>query len=138
MTSSPSSSATLKRKLSNEAPISPPQLKRKLQSGTTQNAVASFFTPTSKKPPERVTWAERGVNDDSPATLLVGKYTPTNWRDGKKGEEATRRKVAAFDFVSGIFLSRTICVSFFHALRSSFILSHDKPNVYLDIGLYIG
>lgn len=68
-----------------------------------ENAVASFFTPASQKPPERMQWQERGADEDSPRTLLVGRYVPakdatTDLNDKK------RRKVAAFDFVS-LFLS---------------------------------
>lgn len=66
-----------------------------------ETAVASFFTPASQKPPEKIVWQERAPNDDTPSTLLVGKYTPTgdpasttNASDGK------RTKMAAFDFVS--------------------------------------
>ncbi|CAG9988615.1 unnamed protein product [Clonostachys byssicola] len=79
-----------------DPPISPPQVKRKIQSGTTKNAVANFFTPTSQKPKDRVTWSERGPNDDSPATLLVGRYEPEKAEDKSK----TRHKIAAFDLDS--------------------------------------
>jgi hypothetical protein len=60
--------------------------------------VSSFFTPTSQKPPEKIVWQERGVNDDTPATLIVGKYQPSP--SSHISSESTRRKVAAFDFVS--------------------------------------
>lgn len=91
----------VKRKRDHDGAISPPPLKRKVASGTTQTAVASFFTPASQKPPEKVTWIERGAGKAGPKTLLVGRYVPA-----KKGEietlkeESKRRKVAAFDFVS--------------------------------------
>src|SRR4051812_3291086 len=82
-----------KRKFTSDRAISPPPLRRKVQSGTTrkvpftnsklsvnlfdtEDAVSSFFTPASKKPPEKITWHERRVNDDTPSTLLVGKYVP--------------------------------------------------------------
>ncbi|KAG9230469.1 polynucleotide kinase 3 phosphatase [Amylocarpus encephaloides] len=84
-----------------ETPDSPPLSRRKVQSTTTKTAVASFFTPTSKKPPEQTVWQERAADDDSPNTLLVGKYSP----DTDKGliqiaSETQRKKVAAFDFDS--------------------------------------
>ncbi len=58
-----------------------------------EKALASFFTPTSKKEPENINW--RTVN----STLLVGKYSPQT--DDKSIEPPTkRRKIAAFDLVS--------------------------------------
>ncbi|KAM0274382.1 hypothetical protein ACHAQH_007884 [Verticillium albo-atrum] len=89
-------SSSSKRKPS-DAPISPPPLKKKVASGTTKGAVASFFTPTSQKPKDRTVWSERSPNDDTPATLLVAKYEPE-----AKQEDSTnkRRKVAAFDLDS--------------------------------------
>ncbi|KAL2073223.1 hypothetical protein VTL71DRAFT_10547 [Oculimacula yallundae] len=92
-----------KRKLDHSAPISPPPMRRKLQSNTTQTAVASFFTPSSQKPPEKITWHERAPNDDTPASLVVGRYEPI--RDSTKDEKSTsedfkKHKVAAFDFDS--------------------------------------
>ena len=49
-------------------------------------------------------WQERAPNDDTPNSLLVGKYVPSNESSFAlidEGTEAKRRKVAAFDFVSG-------------------------------------
>jgi bifunctional polynucleotide phosphatase/kinase len=68
-----------------------------------ETAVASFFTPTSQKPPEKIIWQERGPNDDTPSTLLVGKYVPSSELNSDSNDFNTatkRRKVAAFDFVS--------------------------------------
>ncbi|KAG4437592.1 hypothetical protein IFR05_006931 [Cadophora sp. M221] len=99
---SPSSKPS-KRKLDHNAPISPPPLRRKVQSNTTQTAVASFFTPSSQKPPEKITWQERASNDDAPDSLVVGRYEPAkdSTKDGNPtGEEMKRHKVAAFDFDS--------------------------------------
>ncbi|KPM37798.1 hypothetical protein AK830_g8760 [Neonectria ditissima] len=79
-----------------DAPVSPPLSKRKIQSGTTKNAVANFFTPASQKPKDRTTWSERSPNDDTPATLLVGRYEPEVKEDGA----VKRTKVAAFDLDS--------------------------------------
>lgn len=87
-----------KRKFSTNEPISPPSLRRKVQSTTTQNAVSSFFTPTSKKPPEKIIWHERGVDDNTSPTLIVGKYQPSSSSHDSSGRK--RRKVAAFDFDS--------------------------------------
>lgn len=66
------------------------------------SAVASFFKPASEKPPEKITWHERAENDDKPATLLVGKYVPSDTVDPASMVPFTlpRRKIAAFDFVS--------------------------------------
>ncbi|KAI3543823.1 polynucleotide kinase 3 phosphatase [Colletotrichum abscissum] len=91
---STSSSSTTKRK--QRESISPPAVKRKVQSGTTKNAVANFFKPTSQKPKDRTIWTERAPNDDTPATLLVGRYEP----DEPSTESEKRRKVAAFDLDS--------------------------------------
>ncbi|KAI9643401.1 DNA kinase/phosphatase Pnk1 [Ciborinia camelliae] len=90
-----------KRKSSTDRPISPPPLRRKVQSTTTQTAVASFFTPTSQKPPEKISWQERAPNDDTPSTLLVGKFEPSN-SSAKEvlSRNLKRNKVAAFDFDS--------------------------------------
>ena len=60
-----------------------------------ENAVANFFTPTSQKPKDRTTWSERGADDDTPATLLVGRYIPEGGEDTKP-----RHKIAAFDLDS--------------------------------------
>jgi bifunctional polynucleotide phosphatase/kinase len=55
-------------------------------------AVANFFTPASKKEPEKMMW--RVVND----SLLIGRYqAATVTQTAKSG--AKRRKIAAFDFV---------------------------------------
>jgi len=96
-----------------------------------ENSVASFFTPISQKPPEKVkiTWQERGANDDTPPTLLVGKYEPSGHSSPSPVAGTKRRKVAAFDFVShehSIFnlhfltiLSRTLLSSRLRRERNS-------------------
>ena len=62
-----------------------------------ESAVASFFTPVSQKPKDRTTWSERSPDENSPATLLVGKYVP----EGVQGQPPVkRRKIAAFDLDS--------------------------------------
>ncbi|KAH6874799.1 polynucleotide kinase 3 phosphatase-domain-containing protein [Thelonectria olida] len=83
------------------APVSPPPLKRKVQSGTTKNAVANFFTPASQKPKDRSIWSERSPNDDTPATLLVGRYEPEATED----TTVRRTKIAAFDLDSTLILT---------------------------------
>ncbi|KAL2753534.1 hypothetical protein ACRALDRAFT_2060715 [Sodiomyces alcalophilus JCM 7366] len=88
--------STNKRK-SLDAPISGPPIKRRAASGTTKSAVANFFTPTSQKPKERTIWTERAPNDDTPATLLVGRYEPEN---SSEEPMTARRKIAAFDLDS--------------------------------------
>lgn len=45
------------------------------------------------------------MDDDSPRTLLVGRYTPGKKPDGDANEKK-RRKIAAFDFVSWPWLTR--------------------------------
>ena len=57
-----------------------------------ETAVANFFTPTSKKPKDPTIWSERSPNDDTPATLLVGRYEPEMPED----RNIKRIKVAAF------------------------------------------
>jgi bifunctional polynucleotide phosphatase/kinase len=66
--------------------------------------VASFFTPTSQKAPEKIIWQERGADEDSPRTLIVGKYQPTGLLPPTTIDN-TRNKVAAFDFVSLVMTS---------------------------------
>ncbi|WYZ43506.1 hypothetical protein EsH8_VI_001205 [Colletotrichum jinshuiense] len=91
---SSSNTSAAKRKLRDS--ISPPPTKRKVQSGTTKNAVANFFKPASQKPKDRTIWTERAPNGDTPATLLVGRYEP----EKPPAEAEKRRKVAAFDLDS--------------------------------------
>ncbi|MCJ1249949.1 hypothetical protein MMC30_007175 [Trapelia coarctata] len=72
---------------------SPPPLRRKIESTTTSKSVASFFTPVSKKEPEKMTW--RVVHN----SLLVGRYKPVTGLLDSKMIPPKRRKIAAFDFV---------------------------------------
>ena len=109
-----------KRPLSGrDGSLSPPPLKRKIESVTTsealhnlssdnpycsrstltwdlENAVASFFTPVSQKEPERTTW--RVVH----GSLLVGHYRTGG--DAGKCPSPKRLRVAGFDFVLQPFL----------------------------------
>ncbi|KAI1452274.1 PNK3P-domain-containing protein [Annulohypoxylon moriforme] len=89
------SSKTIKRKATAKS-ISPPPVKRKAQSTISKGAVANFFTPTSQKPKDRTIWSERAPHDDTPPTLLVGRYEPEN----VEADRRKRRKIAAFDLDS--------------------------------------
>lgn len=103
----------MKRSASPAPPVSPPPLKRKIESTTTSKlfsharllldwnlsdnvsagqAVASFFTPASQKKPEKVTW--RIVNN----SLVVGKYSKDHTQNQQLQGDG-KRKVAAFDLV---------------------------------------
>ncbi|KAL6707964.1 DNA kinase/phosphatase Pnk1 [Coniothyrium glycines] len=85
-----------KRPSSSGKEVSPPVTKRRQQSTTTSKAVASFFTPTSKKEPDKMTW--RIVNE----SLLVGRYSPTI---AAKASASANRRIAAFDFDSTLIVS---------------------------------
>lgn len=69
-----------------------------------ESAVSNFFTPTSQKPKERTQWSERGPDDDTPATLLVGRHEPEKMEESDRHQ---RTKIAAFDLVwfNGAMLS---------------------------------
>lgn len=64
----------------------------------TENTVASFFTPASQKPKTeaRVAWSERRVDEGTPPTLLVARYTHPEQEDASKPRE-TPIKLALFD-----------------------------------------
>ncbi|QKX56269.1 uncharacterized protein TRUGW13939_03370 [Talaromyces rugulosus] len=83
----------MKRSSSLAGAVSPPPLKRKVESTATKSSVASFFTPTSQKKPEKVSW--RIVNK----SLIVGKYA-SDPSASEKLDSTRRRRVAAFDFDS--------------------------------------
>ena len=96
----------MKRHLLKGDRISPPPVKRKIESNTTSKtsgfvckairlesadkAVANFFKPSSQKEPEKVQWR---VVDNS---LLVGMHSSN--KDERLPDK--RRKIAAFDFVT--------------------------------------
>ena len=95
-----------KRPSASQEEVSPPPAKRRQQSHTTSaqqlirrlrwltrvagKAVASFFTPMSRKEPEKMTW--RIVKD----SLLVGRY---NTSATVQSASKVKRRIAAFDFV---------------------------------------
>ncbi|KAF2490902.1 PNK3P-domain-containing protein [Lophium mytilinum] len=88
----------VKRASTDDRDISPPPLKKRQQSTTTNKAVANFFTPASKKEPEKMSW--RVVNE----SLLIGRYqTSAGAKAVQSG--AKRRKIAAFDFDSTLIAS---------------------------------
>ncbi|EON95684.1 putative bifunctional polynucleotide phosphatase kinase protein [Phaeoacremonium minimum UCRPA7] len=73
-----------------------------------ENAVASFFTPTSQKPKDRVVWSERAPDNDTPATLLVARYEPDAAKETQGTEDTSatkRRRIAAFDLDSTLITS---------------------------------
>ncbi|KAL8912783.1 MAG: hypothetical protein Q9172_007437 [Xanthocarpia lactea] len=74
--------------------VSPPPIRRKLESTTTKKAVAGFFTPASKKTPDRTHW--KVIN----GTLLAGRYRPDEPLGSIDAQPLKRRKIAAFDFDS--------------------------------------
>ena len=59
-----------------------------------EKAIAGFFTPASKKSPDRTHW--RVIN----TTLLAGRYRPQEPPGQEKAQSPKRRKIAAFDFDS--------------------------------------
>ncbi|KAL1849115.1 DNA kinase/phosphatase Pnk1 [Diaporthe australafricana] len=91
----------------NDPSISPPPVKRKVQSTVTNGAVANFFKPTSqKKDQPRVVWSERAPDHDTPATLLVGRYDGSGTPDEPPNNNNNKRtKVAAFDLDSTLITS---------------------------------
>ncbi|KAL8996408.1 MAG: hypothetical protein Q9169_004056 [Polycauliona sp. 2 TL-2023] len=74
--------------------VSPPPIRRKLESTTTKKAVTGFFTPASKKSPDRTQW--RVIN----STLLAGRYRPHESSSPDVAQSVKKRKIAAFDFDS--------------------------------------
>ncbi|MCJ1374282.1 hypothetical protein MMC20_005514 [Loxospora ochrophaea] len=90
----------MKRRSSNrEGSLSPPPLKRKIESTTTKKSVTNFFTPLSKKVPEKIVWRIVGNS------LLVGKYDPQSENNHGQSSPILRRKIAAFDFDSTLILT---------------------------------
>ncbi|OAL24904.1 hypothetical protein AYO20_10609 [Fonsecaea nubica] len=68
--------------------ISPPLIRRKIESATTSKAVASFFKPASQKEPEKLVW--RTVNH----SLIIGQY---NVPQKPPQPRTLPVKIAAFD-----------------------------------------
>ncbi|ETN38028.1 polynucleotide kinase 3'-phosphatase [Cyphellophora europaea CBS 101466] len=68
--------------------VSPPPVKRKIASATTNSAVSSFFKPASQKPAEEVSWR---LVDDS---LIIGRYNPDLMPSQARKHPV---KIAAFD-----------------------------------------
>ncbi|KIV88376.1 polynucleotide kinase 3'-phosphatase [Exophiala mesophila] len=78
--------------------ISPPPIKRKIDSTTTSKAVATFFKPASQRPPENLIW--RIVEN----SLVVGRYNPN---EKTQDEPKLPVKVAAFDLDDTIIVANT-------------------------------
>ena len=76
--------------------VSPPPVKRKVQSTANKHQVASFFTPISQKAPSRTTW--RTIEE----SVLVARY-----RSNPDNEKNTpsRTRIAAFDLDSTLIVS---------------------------------
>ncbi|KZF25768.1 putative DNA 3'-phosphatase Tpp1 [Xylona heveae TC161] len=83
-------SKNIKRRLSTGGSVSPPPLKRKVQSSTTKGALAQFFTPASKKEPEKASWTK--LRD----SLLIGRYAPET-EDKTNNPNKRPSRIAGFD-----------------------------------------
>ncbi|KAJ5611599.1 Polynucleotide kinase 3 phosphatase [Penicillium herquei] len=79
-----------KRAASPTRTISPPPLRRKVESSINKASAASFFAPTSQKKPKPISWRIIGTE------LVVGKYTPQKTSNTTAEKN---RKIAAFDMV---------------------------------------
>ncbi|KAF2797926.1 PNK3P-domain-containing protein [Melanomma pulvis-pyrius CBS 109.77] len=86
----------------NKGEVSPPPTKKqRQQSTTTSKAVANFFTPASKKEPEKMSW--RIINN----SLLIGRYGASAAAQSAPSALSIKgkRKIAAFDFDSTLITS---------------------------------
>ncbi|KAJ6113659.1 Polynucleotide kinase 3 phosphatase [Penicillium sp. IBT 18751x] len=93
------SAGSSKRTASPTRPISPPPLRRKVESSiTTETAAANFFTPASQKKPEPIKWRILGTS------LIIGKYTPENNAPNLPKKD---RKIAAFDLDSTLIKTKS-------------------------------
>ncbi|KAJ5709949.1 Polynucleotide kinase 3 phosphatase [Penicillium malachiteum] len=87
-----------KRAASPTRTISPPPLRRKVESSINKASAASFFAPTSQKKPKPISWRIVGTE------LVVGKYTPQKTSDTTAEKN---RKIAAFDMDSTLIKTRS-------------------------------
>ncbi|KAI1007274.1 hypothetical protein K3495_g946 [Podosphaera aphanis] len=78
-----------------------------VSSSLTQKTMSSFFTPRAQKQAEKtMTWKTRGTKDNSPKTLLIGKYLPINLSSSTPvtsiipETEKNKVKIAGFDLDS--------------------------------------
>ncbi|KAJ5678663.1 hypothetical protein N7462_006907, partial [Penicillium macrosclerotiorum] len=78
--------------------ISPPPLRRKVESSVNKKSVANFFTPASQKKPEPITWRVLGTS------LIIGKYLPVK---GTQKLPEKDRRVAAFDLDSTVIKTKS-------------------------------
>lgn len=92
---------SLKRVHTEERSVSPPPVKRRQQSATTNKAVADFFKPSSQKPKptEKISWI---IVKDS---LLTGKYQAADATPAAAADQP--RKVAIFDFDSTLIKTKS-------------------------------
>ncbi|KAJ5670298.1 Polynucleotide kinase 3 phosphatase [Penicillium maclennaniae] len=92
------SAGNMKRTASPTRPISPPPLRRKVESSITKTAAANFFTPASQKKPEPIKWRILGTS------LIIGKFTPENNAPNLPDKD---RKIAAFDLDSTLIKTKS-------------------------------
>ncbi|KEF51197.1 uncharacterized protein A1O9_12811 [Exophiala aquamarina CBS 119918] len=78
--------------------VSPPLVRRKIESTTTNKAVASFFKPASQKAPDKLIW--RIVN----SSLITGRYDPS---EAPKLPRTAPAKVAAFDLDDTLIIANS-------------------------------
>ena len=78
----------MKRSKPPRGDVSPPPLRRKIESTTTSKAVASFFKPASQKEPEKISW--RTIDH----SLIVGRFDPQTIPSQAQKPPV---KIAAFD-----------------------------------------
>ena len=78
----------MKRSTPPRGDVSPPPLRRKIESTTTSKAVASFFKPASQKEPEKISW--RAIEN----SLIIGRFDPQTIPPQAQKPPV---KIAAFD-----------------------------------------
>jgi bifunctional polynucleotide phosphatase/kinase len=88
----------IKRTASPTRQISPPPVRRKVESSINKKAAASFFTPLSQKKPEPIKWRILGTS------LVIGRYTPEGYIQNFPEKN---RKIAAFDLDSTLIKTRS-------------------------------
>ncbi|OQD70035.1 hypothetical protein PENDEC_c027G02805 [Penicillium decumbens] len=88
----------VKRTASPARSISPPPLRRKVESSMNKTAAMNFFTPASQKRPEPIRWRVLGTS------LVVGKFTPEKHPQRPQEKD---RKVAAFDLDSTLIKTKS-------------------------------